>query len=121
MNRRHALVLAALAPTGWPALAAPSALEAARIERLIQYVEAQHQAKFVRNGTVYSCQEAAQFLRAKFDKMGEHVVTAAQFIEQIASRSSTSGQAYLIRFPDGRTVPAAQFLGDELRRIDKLP
>ena len=121
MNTRRALVLAALGLAGLPVRAALSAIEAARIERLIQYVEAQNQAKFVRNGTAYSCQEAARFLRAKFDKMDEHVGTAAQFIDQIASRSSTSGQAYLIRFPDGRTVPAAQFIADELRRIDKLP
>ena len=51
--------------------------------------------------------------------MGEHVTTAAQFIDQIAARSSTSGQAYLLRYPDGRTVPAAQVLADELRRIDR--
>ena len=121
MTTRRALVLATLALVGAPAWPTPSALEAARIERLIQYVEAQQQAKFIRNGTPYSCQEAAQFLRAKYDKMGEHVGTAAQFIDQIASRSSTSAQAYLIRFADGHTVPAAQFLGDELKRIDKLP
>lgn len=121
MNRRRALVLMALALAGSPARAAPSAIEAARIERLIQSVEAQHQAKFIRNGTAYSCQDAARFLRAKLDKMGEHVGTAGQFIDQIASRSSTSGQAYLIRFSDGRTIPAAQFLGDELKRIDRQP
>jgi hypothetical protein len=53
--------------------------------------------------------------------MGEHVETAAQFIEQIASRSSTSGEPYLIRFTDGRTVAAARFLGDELERMDRRP
>ena len=121
MTTRRALVLAGLGFADLSVSAAPSALEAARIERLIHYVEAQHQAKFIRNGTAYSCQEAAQFLRVKYDKMGEHVGTAAQFIDQIASRSSTSAQAYLIRFADGHTVPAAQFLGDELKRIDKLP
>ncbi len=121
MTTRRALVLATLALAGSASWAAPSALEGARIERLLRYIETQPQAKFMRNGTAYSGQEAAQFLRAKFEKMGEHVGTAAQFIEQIASRSSTSGEAYLIRFADGRTVPAAQFLGDELKRIDKLP
>jgi hypothetical protein len=51
--------------------------------------------------------------------MGEHVTTARQFIDEIASRSSTSGQPYLIRFADGRSVSAAQFLGDELQRMDR--
>ena len=121
MKRRSLFALGLLALGRSPATATPSALEAARIQRLLQYVEAQRQVKFIRNGTAYSSQEAAQFLRAKLDKMGEHVATAAQFIDQIASRSSTSGEAYLIRFADGRTVPAAQFLGDELKRIDKQP
>ena len=113
MPRRRALwvSLALLAPLARHARAASiSALEAARIERLLQ---------FVRSGSAYTAREGAQFLRAKYAKMGEHVTTAAQFIDQIAARSSTSGQAYLLRYPDGRTVPAAQVLADELRRIDR--
>ena len=121
MKRRHVLAATVIALVAGGSLAEVSAIEAARIERLIQYIAAQRHLKFVRNGTAYSCTEAARFLRGKFDKMGEHVNTAAQFIEQIASRSSTSGQAYLIRFADGRTVMAAQFLGDELRRMDRQP
>lgn len=118
MRRRLVLAATALAYLAGSAPAAPSATEAARIESLIQYVEAQHKARFVRNGISYTCQEAGLFLRAKLDKMGEQVNTAAQFVDEIASRSSTSGQAYWIRFPDGRSVTAAQFLGEELRRID---
>ena len=121
MRRRRVLAAGLVAALAGHAQAAPSAVEAARIERLIQYVESQHQLKFIRNGTAYSCQEAAQFLRAKLDKMGEHVATAAQFIDQIGTRSSTSGEAYLIRFADGRTLTAAQFLGDELKRMDRRP
>ncbi len=121
MKRRT--ILAALVATlvAGRSQAAISAIEAARIERLIQYIDGQRHLKFIRNGTAHSCTEAARFLRAKFDKMGEHVSTAAQFIDQIASRSSTSGQAYLIRHADGRTVTAAQFLGEELRRMDRQP
>lgn len=120
MRRRAALLLALVLAAG-PGRAAISAVEAARIERLLQYVESQKQAKFIRNGVAYSGKDAATFLRAKYDKMGAHVATAAQFIDQIASRSSTSGQDYLIRFADGRTVPVARFLSDELARIDRLP
>ncbi|HET7795095.1 MAG TPA: DUF5329 family protein [Rhizobacter sp.] len=116
MRRRAVLLLgvAALA-----AHAAPPAAEQARIERLIQYVESQKDIRFLRNGSAYSSKDAAKFLRGKFNKMGEHVSTAQQFIEQIASRSSTTGEAYLIRFADGREVPAARFLGDELQRMDR--
>jgi Family of unknown function (DUF5329) len=116
--RRRAVVASALVLGGLRAQAAVSAIEAARIERLIGHVENNRRATFVRNGTAYSCREAAGFLRRKYEKIGEHVNTAAQFIDQIASRPSTGGQPYLVRFADGRTVTAAQFLGDELRRMD---
>jgi Family of unknown function (DUF5329) len=53
--------------------------------------------------------------------MGDQVNTAQQFIDQIASKSSTTGQPYLIRYADGKTVPAALFLGDELKRMDRAP
>jgi hypothetical protein len=120
-RRRALLALVLLAPLARLARAAPSAVEAARIDRLLDFVEAQRQAKFVRNGTAYSAAEAARFLRAKYAKMGEHVTTAAQFIDQIAARSSTSGQPYLMRYADGRTVACAQVLAEELARIDRQP
>lgn len=117
MRRRVVLLGVLLAAAG--VRAAPSAAEQARIERLIAYVEAQATIRFVRNGSAYSSKDAAKFLRRKYEKMGEHVTTAQQFIDQIASKSSTTGEAYLIRFSDGRQVPAARFLGDELKRMDQ--
>ena len=118
--RRRAVLLAALlGPLARPAGAEISAVEAARIERLIRFVASQAQVKFIRNGSAYSAQDAAQFLRAKYADRGGNVTTAAQFIDQIASRSSTSGQAYLMQFPDGRIVPSAQGLAEELARIDR--
>jgi hypothetical protein len=119
MLRRHALVAAAVLAVlpAWAWAALPPA-ERARIERLLGYVEARKDVTFMRNRTGYSSSEAARFLRAKLDKMGEHVTNAQQFIEQIASRSSTSGQPYLVRFADGRTETTAAFLAAELRRVD---
>lgn len=119
MRLRRALVIAMLAVISSGARAGMSTAETARVEHLIRHVEVQHELKFVRNGTAYSCQEAARFLRGKLEKMGQNVTTAAQFIDQIASRSSSSGQPYLIRLADGRTVPAAQFLAEELKRMDR--
>jgi hypothetical protein len=117
--RRRAAIASALAMLCLPAQSAISAIEAARIERLIAHLEALRKAVFVRDGVGHSCRDAAKFLRRKFDRIGEHVNTAAQFIDQIASRSSTGGQPYVIRFADGRTVTAERFLGDELRRMDR--
>jgi hypothetical protein len=116
--RRRMLLLAGLsaAAVAW---GAPSAAERARIERLIRCIETLPQAKFVRNGNAYAGRDAAVFLRRKLEKMGEHVANAPQFIEQIATRSSTTGEPYLIRYADGRTVPAAQVLAQELQRMDQ--
>lgn len=119
--RRRAVAAILAAGLAGAVHAVPSALETARIERLIAYVGAQRKLSFVRNGDAYSAREAATFLRQKFERMGEHVGTAAQFIDQIGSRSSTTGEPYLIRFADGRTMTAAQFLGEELRRMDRQP
>ena len=119
MVQRRAVLAIALTAAIAGVHAAPSPAEQARIERLIAYVESQTNIRFVRNGSAYSSADAAKFLRGKYKKMGEHVTTAQQFIEQIASKSSTTGEAYLIRFADGRQVPAARFLGDELQRMDR--
>jgi Family of unknown function (DUF5329) len=115
-RRRAALLLVFALAT--EAVAGISPVEQARIDRLIEYIESRSDLMFIRNGTDYSCKDAAKFMRRKLRAMGEHVTTAQQFIDEIASKSSTTGQPYLIRYPDGKTMTAARFLGDELKRID---
>lgn len=119
MIDRRALLALLLAGAARMARAGADALEQARIERLIRFVETQKRMVFVRNGKDHSSQEAALFLRAKYAKMGAHVTTAAQFIDQIASRSSTSGEIYKVRLADGSTLPAAKVLREELARMDR--
>jgi hypothetical protein len=117
--RRRLLLLSAplLAAAAWGGDTMPPA-ERGRVDRLIHYVESRTDVAFVRNGTAYSSKDAATFLREKIDAMGGQVTTAHQFIELIATRSSTSGEPYTIRHADGRREPSAKFLQDELRRMD---
>jgi hypothetical protein len=117
MNRR-ALLLAIAAATV-SARAAPSAAEQARIERLIDAVAAQTGLQFVRNGKTHSPTDAAAFLREKLKARGTDVATAEQFIDRIASASSTSGQPYRIRVADGREVASAEFLGSLLKALER--
>ena len=122
MPRRHLLAWGAVACLGnAPALAAPTAPERSRIERLIRHVETQKGVAFIRNGREYTAQEAAQFLRGKLEANGKDVSTAREFIDRIATRSSTSGALYQIRLANGALVPVAAFLGDELKRIESKP
>ena len=90
--------------------------DAAKIEKLIAYVEGLKDIVFARNGTDHSPSDAAKFLRHKYNSMGPST-TAEQFIEQAGTKSSTSGQPYTIRFPDGKTVPSADFLREKLKEI----
>ena len=123
MHRR--LLLASVAAFGsWVALhvrAAPPLVEQVRIDKLIRHVELQKGMVFIRNGTEYTCEQAAKFLRGKMESMGKEVGTAREFIERIASRSSMSGKPYQIRLADGTTVAAGTYLHEQLRRIESLP
>jgi hypothetical protein len=114
MFTRRAVLLAALLPA--LSVAAPSPAEQARIDALIAGIEAERELGFVRNGRVYTSAEAARFLREKQRAMGAQVLTAEDFIERIASRSSTTGRSYLIRGADGREQPAADYLRARLGR-----
>jgi hypothetical protein len=100
------------------AAGAPLPAEQTRIDRLIDAVSQNKQAKFVRNGTDYSSSDAAEFLRQKLRAFGDRVKTVHDFIEQVGSRSSTSGEIYKVRLADGREMPSGDFLRAELGRIE---
>ena len=117
---RRGCCLALLAGLALRAAAAPSPAEQARIERLIEAVAQNKQARFLRNGSDYSAADAAEFLRRKLEAYGDRVRTVNDFIDQIASKSSTSGQIYKVRLADGREVPSADFLRAELARIEAV-
>lgn len=105
--------------SGHPALAQPSTLpkaEQQRIEALIHAVEQLGDATFIRNGKAYDAAAAARFLRGKWKARESEVRSAADFIEKVASFSSTTGKPYLIRFRDGRELSSAQFLNGQLAR-----
>ena len=68
----------------------PSKLtETEKIEHLLQFVAESRDIVFIRNSEEHACDEAAKHLRRKYDaakKMQQ--LTARQFVENIASRSS---------------------------------
>ncbi|OPX99307.1 MAG: hypothetical protein A4E60_02826 [Syntrophorhabdus sp. PtaB.Bin047] len=89
--------------------------EAARIQYLIASVEALEGAKFIRNGSEHDARAAADHLRLKLKVAGNKVKTAEDFIKYCASRSSMTGEPYLIRFADGTTVRSEVFFRNRLR------
>ena len=95
-----------------------SAVEKEKIEALIKIVAGMNDATFVRNGTDYNAQAAERFLRLKWAANSSQVKTAEDFVQNIGSRSGTSGAAYLIRFKDGREVQSREFLMTALNKLE---
>lgn len=119
MPRRRLVCLFGLLLGAGAAHATPPAPEMVRIERLLNHIGSRRDVRMVRNGSVYDPDMAVTFLRRKLSSMGDDIKTAEEFIDRIATRSSTSGQLYWVRLPDGRDVPAGDFLRVELVRLDK--
>ena len=115
---RRACCLALLVALSGHAKPAPPAAEQARIDKLIAVVAQNKQARFIRNGSDYSAADAADFLRRKLEAYGDRVKTVHDFIDQIGTKSSTSGQIYKVRLADGKEIPSADFLRAELARIE---
>ena len=92
--------------------------EGDKIEQLISAVAELQGAKFIRNGVEYSAVEAADHLRMKWRAAGAELSTAEQFIDAVASKSSTTGEPYRIRMPDGETIEAEAYLRTLLGEIE---
>ncbi len=118
MRRRRCLAALLAACSPW-VQALPTPTEQQRIDRLIDAVGQHKDIRFVRNGREYTGAQAADFLRGKLKWRMEKVHTVQDFIDEIGTRSTTSGETYLVRHADGRTVPSAEFLRQELRRIEQ--
>jgi hypothetical protein len=121
---RLVLILFAILPFLWPYpdLATATDLsptELKKIEVLVSCIEWLTDARFVRNGKDYSAAAAAEFLRRKWQTLRAEVCSAEDFIDRVASFSSTTGKPYFIRFGDGREVPSAEFLRAHLFKLQQ--
>ena len=95
--------------------------EAEKIEKLIFAIEGLEGATFVRNGQSHSTDEAVSHLRRKLESAGQRITTAKDFIEQLASKSSLTGDEYMIRMPNGQETKASDFLTQELGKLKESP
>ncbi len=92
------------------AAAAEPAEENAKIQALIEEIRTLKDSRFIRNGKEYDAASAAKFVKAKWEANQKDVHTTADFVEKVATKSSTTGKPYLIRFKDGKEIPCAKFL-----------
>jgi hypothetical protein len=89
--------------------------ETAKIQYLIASVEALEGARFIRNGREYDTRAASKHLRLKLKIVGDKIRTAEDFISLCASKSSMTGEPYLIRLAGGSTVKSEVFFKDKLK------
>lgn len=97
----------------------PASLEKDKINYLLARIRFSRY-EFIRNGTVYKGPRAAYHLMSKYVKRLGLVKTSAEFIDNIASRSNTSGEIYRIRYPDGKEYPVREILHNELYQLAKI-
>jgi len=89
--------------------------ETDKINYLIASVESLQGATFIRNGREHDARTASNHLRLKLRTMGYRIQTAEDFIELCASKSSMTGEPYLIRLMDGTTIQSELFFKDMLK------
>ena len=110
-----ALPLAAAAQPAPPPLPARTQAE---INHLFDYI-AHSDCKFNRNGSWHDMAEARSHVLTKYDWLvGRGMIDSAEtFIDKAASKSSLSGEDYLVQCPGGPATPSASWLKNELNRF----
>ena len=117
MKRRAAafglvLVSVLALPTG--GAAAPDTMQV-EVDYMLGAVAASD-CDFYRNGSWYDAKRAVEHLRLKYQALLARnlILSADDFIDKGATRSSLSGLPYGIRCPGTAVVPAAQWLREQL-------
>lgn len=107
-----------------PIFSGSSLTEMDKIEKLLAQVKTS-QVIFIRNGREHSALEAFDHLKMKWQRAQNSWFspplekwTAHLFIKEIASRSSFSGKAYMIRLSSGKLVEAELWLMEKMKEIE---
>ncbi len=94
--------------------------EKIRTEALLTELGKQQNLTFTRNGTEHSAVDAESHLRLKLGKTHKRLQTAEQFIDNVASKSSITGEQYQVKDGQGNIISANKYLHDLLKdKVDK--
>ena len=85
-------------------------------ETLIADLCTQQDLTFIRNGSSYDAKRACEHLKMKLDYAKDDLNSVADFINEVASKSSFSGRDYEVVLKDGTKLTAKTFL--EKRLLD---
>ena len=93
------------------------------IDHLLVFVR-ESKCDFNRNGQWYTSRKAENHLRGKYEYAVKHhaILSAEDFIEKVATKSSWSGHQYLIRCGSAAVIPSGGWLTKELMQYrDRTP
>jgi hypothetical protein len=101
-----------------PTRAGPPLIAQTEINYLIGFL-GNSGCEFYRNGIWYDSKAAESHLRDKYAmlKESDRIRTSEDFVEQVATKSSLSGQPYKIRCGDGEALTTNQWLYTVLARF----
>lgn len=86
--------------------------ERKKIETLLLMIE-KSDVKFIRNGEIHSPKEAANHLRSKYERVKDEIQSYDEFISEIASKSTISGEDYFIQLKTGEKVKASDWYSSQ--------
>jgi hypothetical protein len=92
--------------------------ESERVEKFLTLLGQRTDLVFIRNGKEYPVNKAVSHLRRKLKNSADKLTSAEQFLDNVASGSSISGQPYLIRRPGGANEKAGPFFHELLKKAD---
>ncbi|WP_105637665.1 YfeK family protein [Cronobacter dublinensis] len=118
MMKVNALLLLLCTLFTAPLFAKLNAHEEARIAAMLSALGEKKDLTFIRNGSSHNSEEAVSHLQLKLSKTRNRLDTAEQFIDKVASTSSISGQAYIVRI-NGKEETAQVFLHQLIAETDK--
>jgi hypothetical protein len=118
LAKLNALVVSLFIAAAPAAAAGLPAGSRAEIDALLNRL-GESSCQFDRNGTLYTATEAKAHLGVKLNYLLERelVGSAEQFIELAASKSSISGENYLVVCQGAQAVPSASWLSAELQKL----
>ena len=91
--------------------------EKKKIQLLLDKVE-KSGLTFIRNGSKHTSAAARKHLEMKMNKSWVTINTAEKFIKYIATKSSFSGNLYMIQLKNGTKIKSADWLKARLREIE---
>ena len=87
------------------------------IKHLFEYIQNSN-CTFVRNGKEYNPPEALAHIQKKYGYAKRRITSAEDFIKYTVTKSSLSGQPYLV-ICNGREILSAEWFRAELKRFRK--